>query len=66
MYTESALYRSKNECARTENAFSPISQVCDGTVSLIIMLRNQFEKIKIGLNIFLFQFLFHLIPITVP
>ena len=34
MYTELALYGSKNECASTDNVFSPISEVCDGTVSL--------------------------------
>ena len=34
IYTELALYGSKNECARTDNVFSPISEVCDGTVSL--------------------------------
>ena len=34
IYTELALYGSKNECARTENIFSPIYEVCDGTVSL--------------------------------
>ena len=34
IYTELALYGSNNECARTENVFSPISEVCDGTVSL--------------------------------
>ena len=35
MYTELALYGSKIECARTDNVFFPISEVCDGTVSLI-------------------------------
>ena len=34
IYTELALYGSKNECARTDNVFSLISEVCDGTVSL--------------------------------
>ena len=34
IYTELALYESKNECARTDNVFPLISQVCDGTVSL--------------------------------
>ena len=32
--TELALYGTKNECARTDNVFSPISEVCNGTVSL--------------------------------
>ena len=34
-----ALYGSKNECARTDNVFSPISEDCDDTVSL----KTQFE-----------------------
>ena len=34
IYTELALYGSKNECAMTDNVFSPISEVCDGKVSL--------------------------------
>ena len=34
IYTELAVYGSKNLCARTENFFSPISEVCNGTVSL--------------------------------
>ena len=33
IYTELALDWSKNEGARTDNAFSPISEVCDGRVS---------------------------------
>ena len=34
IYTELGLYGSKNECARTDIVFLPISEVCDGTVSL--------------------------------
>ena len=34
--TKLALYWSKNECARTENVFFPISEVCNGTVSLVL------------------------------
>ena len=34
MYTELALFGSKNECARTDNVFFPISEVFNGTVSL--------------------------------
>ena len=34
IYTELALYGSKNECARTDTVFAPISEVCHGTVSL--------------------------------
>ena len=33
--TELALYCSKNECARTDTVSLHISEVCDGTVSLI-------------------------------
>ena len=36
IYIELALYGRKLECARTDNVFSPISEVCDGTRSLII------------------------------
>ena len=32
--TELALYGTRNECVRTDNVFSPISEVCDGRVSL--------------------------------
>ena len=38
IYTELALYGSKNECARTDTVILPIYQVCDGTVSLSIIL----------------------------
>ena len=34
IYSELALYGSKNECVKTYNVFSLISEVCDGTVSL--------------------------------
>ena len=34
IYAQLALYGSKNECARTDNVFPPISEVCTGTVSL--------------------------------
>ena len=34
VYTELALHGSKNECARTDTVFLPISEVCDGTVYL--------------------------------
>ena len=34
IYTELALYESTNECARTDTVFLPISEVCEGTVSL--------------------------------
>ena len=35
LYIGLALYGSQNECARTDTVFLPISEVCDGTVSLI-------------------------------
>ena len=45
IYTELALYGSKNECARTDNVFSPTSEVCDGTVTLItIQLPEMFQQ----------------------
>ena len=34
MYTELVLYGSKNECARTDTVFLPISEVCNSKVSL--------------------------------
>ena len=34
IYTKLALYGSRNECARTDTVFLPISEVCNGTVSL--------------------------------
>ena len=34
VYTELALYGSKNYCARTDTVFLPICEVCNGTVSL--------------------------------
>ena len=37
IYTELALYKRKNKCASTDNVCLPISEVCDGTVSLMIL-----------------------------
>ena len=37
VYTKWAPYGIKNECARTDIVFFPISEVCDGTVSLSIV-----------------------------
>ena len=49
IYTELALYGSKNECVRTDNVFSPMSEVCDGTVSLTTC--NMLERcLKTGLH----------------
>ena len=38
IYTELALFGSKTERARTYNVFSPISDVCNSTVSLTRVL----------------------------
>ena len=35
IYTKLALYGSTNYCARTDNGFFPISEVCDDMVSLL-------------------------------
>ena len=40
MYTKLALYGTKNEFARTDNVFIPISEVCNGTVSLVVFVRK--------------------------
>ena len=37
IYTELALYSSNNECVRADNVFPPISEICDGTVSLRVV-----------------------------
>ena len=36
-YTELALNCSKNECARTDTVFLPITEVCNETASLICL-----------------------------
>ena len=41
-YTDLAFYGGKTLCAGTDNGFSPISEVCDGTVSLI---NDTYERI---------------------
>ena len=35
IYAKLALYGSKTECAMTDTVFLPISEVCNGKVSLI-------------------------------
>ena len=49
VYTELAHYGSTHECARTDNAFLPISEVCNGTVSLKNRDRQtgHFQTIKV-------------------
>ena len=44
IFTEVALYESKNECARNDNVFSPISEVCDGMVSLSNQIQSNVYK----------------------
>ena len=38
--TELALYGSTNECARTDTVLLPISEVCNGTVSISASILN--------------------------
>ena len=45
IYMGLALYDSKNECARSNTVSLPISEVCDGTVSLAKLLS---EKLGMG------------------
>ena len=45
-YTELALYGSKNECARIDYVYFSISEVCDGTVSLIKTIKITIVKIS--------------------
>ena len=47
-YTELDLYGSKNECARTDTVFLPISEVCDGKVSLGCLLSFFFNEILVA------------------
>ena len=44
IYTELALYGSKNECARTDNVFFLISEVGEGTVSLSCKILKSFHN----------------------
>ena len=52
IYPELALCGSKNECARTDTVFFPISQVCTRGVTLIIELiafyKNAIKILLIG------------------
>ena len=43
IYTKLALYGSKNECAKPDNVFSPIAEVCDDTVSLCLHLSSMWH-----------------------
>ena len=40
IFTAIALYGSKEECARTDNVLSHISEVCDATASLVVANRT--------------------------
>ena len=51
IYPELALYGGKIECARTDNAFFPLSEVCDGTVSLA-----NWKTLKVKKGILLIKF----------
>ena len=46
IYTQLALYGSKNECARTNTVFLTISEDCNGTVSLCVGLSSWVESIE--------------------
>ena len=45
-YTKLALYGSKNECARTDAVFLPISEVCNDTVSLLKLFYRDTVPLK--------------------
>ena len=46
IYTELALYGSRNECARADNVYLPIYEVCDGMVSLCSFCWLKFQDIN--------------------
>ena len=50
IYTELALYGSKNEGARTDTVFLPISEVCDGTVSLGSKVTAIFIELRVRIT----------------
>ena len=52
IYTELALYASKNVCARTDNVFFVISEVCDCTVSLLVLIQHLFTMREVFPNTF--------------
>ena len=51
IFTELALYGSKNDCARTETVFLPISKVLDRSVSIIKGATNSRISDQIYTNI---------------
>ena len=46
IYTELALYGSKNEGARSDTVFLPLSEVCDGMISLVSLHEDKSDKTK--------------------
>ena len=48
IYAELALFGRKDECARTDTVLLPISEVCDGTVSLGSIRLEARLKLKIS------------------
>ena len=53
IYTGLALYGSINECARTETVFLPVSEVCNGTVSLtsdIFYSKNIYDILEVPIS----------------
>ena len=52
-FTELALYGSTTLCGRTDTVFLPLSQVCDGTVSLILLAFTKTFRNKIVFKILL-------------
>ena len=63
IYTELALYDSKNECSRTDTVFLPISEICDGTVSLVLKSKHKQVQLKIPSMDFLWDKFFKLFKI---
>ena len=58
IYTELALYGRNNELARTDKVFSPISEVCNGTVSLVSGEQWKTHRIEDRSNIWQFSLIF--------
>ena len=44
IYTKLALYGNQNQCARTKTVFLPLSEVCDGLVSLMVIVEEWFAS----------------------
>ena len=65
IYTELALYSSNKQYARTDTVFLPISEVCNGTVS-VTMARYKYIypilHIYIYIHIYIHIYIFHSLP----